>query len=283
MVNDVATPLVPVVHRVVGRRQETADAVSLWLEPVSGGPLGFAPGQFNMVTAGGVGEVAVSVSAAPGEGGPLRHTVRDVGLVTRALCASRVGDVVGVRGPFGTDWAVPARGGSYDEGDVVVVAGGIGLAPLRGAIDEFVARHAEGGPRVFVLVGARDPSQVVFGEDLDAWRARGAVVAVTVDRGAPGWDGPVGLVTTLLDAAGFHAARARALVCGPEIMMRFSARALVDQGVDPERILLSLERNMQCGVGWCGHCQLGPLLLCRDGPVVTYAGAVERLMSERER
>jgi anaerobic sulfite reductase subunit B len=273
-----AEPMTPAPHRVVGRRVETSDVVTLDLEPLSGPGIVAAPGQFNMLTAFGVGEVAISVSSAPHEA-RLRHSVRDVGAVTRAICALRVGAALGVRGPFGTDWAIDdAR-----DGDVVVVAGGIGLAPLRGAVEALVARHQAGGPRVFVLVGARDPSQVVYGDDLAGWAARGAHVEVTVDRGAPGWTGPVGLVTALLAGAGFDARGARALVCGPEVMMRFSARALVDLGVDPARVLVSLERNMQCGVGWCGHCQLGPLLLCRDGPVVPYASAVERLMTERER
>jgi NAD(P)H-flavin reductase len=133
-----------------------------------------------------------------------------------------------------------------------------------------------------VLVGAREPSQLVFAEDLAAWEQRGAVVRTTVDRAGPEWRGRVGLVTTLLNDAGFDPANCRALMCGPEIMMRFTARALEELGVSLESIWVSLERNMQCGLGWCGHCQLGPLLLCRDGPVVRY-GDVRALMSERER
>jgi NAD(P)H-flavin reductase len=137
--------------------------------------------------------------------------------------------------------------------------------------------------RVFVLVGAREPSQIVFNDDLESWARRGAKVSLTVDRATSKWDGHVGLVTSLLDDAAFDPLNSRALLCGPEIMMRFTARALVDLGVDPEGILVSLERNMQCGVGWCGHCQLGPLLLCRDGPVVPYAGLVAELLTQRER
>ena len=277
-------PLTPLAYRVVERRRETDDVVSLFLEPLGAAAREFRPGQFHMVSALGVGEVAVSISGAPGEVGPLRHTVRDVGAVTHALCASRAGDVLGVRGPFGTDWAVtPREDGELDGRDVVVVAGGIGLAPLRGAVAQLVATRRGGGGRVFVLVGAREPGQLVFGEDLATWERQGATVLVSVDRATPEWHGRVGLVTTLLEDAGIDPVRCRALLCGPEIMMRFTARALVDRGVDPAAILVSLERNMQCGVGWCGHCQLGPLLLCRDGPVVTYAGAVERLLSERER
>ena len=274
-------PMTPIAHRVIAKRRETNDVVTLCLEPVDGPRMDFLPGQFNMLSALGVGEVAISLSGAPSELGPLRHSVRDVGAVSRALCQRALGDVVGVRGPFGTDWRVTSRGD--DERDTVVVAGGIGLAPLRGAVGELVAARAEGGGRVFVLVGARDPSQIVFGEDLAAWARDGATVLVSVDRPSSQWHGHVGLVTTLLADAGFDPVNTRALLCGPEIMMRFTARALVDLGVDAEQILVSLERNMQCGLGWCGHCQLGSLLLCRDGPVVPYAGIVDGLMNERER
>jgi anaerobic sulfite reductase subunit B len=278
--------LTPILHRVVSRHQETADVTILALEPLSGPRLEVRPGQFNMLTAFGVGEVAISVSSAPRDPGPIQHSVRDVGQVTHALCRSRVGDLIGVRGPFGTDWRVSRddiHSPILSGGDVVVMAGGIGLAPLRGAVHELVARAREGGGRVFVLVGAREPAQIVFNEDLAAWERDGARVLVSVDRGSPQWRGRVGLVTTLLADAGFDASSAAALICGPEIMMRFSARALVDMGVDPHRILVSLERNMQCGLGWCGHCQLGPFILCRDGPVVPYTGVVSHLLSERER
>ncbi len=288
--------MTPLPHRVVGRRVETNDVVTLLLSPTAGGAVRSRSGQFNMLTAFGVGEAAISVSSAPHDDGPLQHTVRDVGPVTHALCETRIGDVIGVRGPFGTDWAVgpnrtpddPVDGASSTaatgpEGDVVVVAGGIGLAPLRGAVYELVARHARHGGRVFVIVGAREPSQIIFGSDLEAWARSGARVEVTVDVPAPGWVGHVGLVTSVLNEAGFDPVGATALVCGPEIMIRFAARSLVDLGVEPRRIRVSLERNMQCGVAWCGHCQLGPFLLCRDGPILPYTGVVAHLLTERER
>jgi NAD(P)H-flavin reductase len=291
--------MTPVLYRVVGRRHETDDVATLCLAPVAGASMTFRPGQFNMLTAFGVGEAAVSVSSAPRTSGPLEHTVRDVGAVTHALCGARIGDVVGVRGPFGSDWGIGEAEASVHSidtvprgtteangdgrGDVVVVAGGIGLAPLRGAVHELMALRHEGGGRVFVIVGARDPSQIVFSDELDGWARAGAEVAVTVDVSAPGWTGHVGLVTSLLDEPGFDPVAATALVCGPEIMMRFTARALIDRGVDPAHIRVSLERNMQCGVAWCGHCQLGPFLLCRDGPVLPYAGVVAHLLTERER
>lgn len=271
--------LTPALYRVVARWQETADVVTLWIESLGGERLSFRSGQFNMLSAFGVGEVAISISGSPSDPGPLRHTVRDVGAVSHALCASDVGDVVGVRGPFGTDWGVT---GHPTSDDTVIVAGGIGLAPLRGAIEELVAARRNGAGRVFVLVGAREPDQFVFVDDLAAWEKDGVAVLSTVDHPAPGWNGRVGLVTTLLANAGFDAHHCRVLICGPEIMMRFTARALNDLGVDSASIWVSLERNMQCGLGWCGHCQLGSLLLCRDGPVVGYREA-SVLMNERER
>jgi NAD(P)H-flavin reductase len=277
-------PMTPALHRVTERIRETADVTTLLLEPLERPLMNYRCGQFNMLSALAVGEVAISLSGVPGES-RLRHSIRDVGAVSRALCRSRVGDLVGVRGPFGSDWRVAHENeeSEADTRDTVVVAGGIGLAPLRGAVEELVKAAQRGAGRVFVLVGAREPSQIVFNDDLESWARRGAKVALTVDRATSTWDGRVGLVTSLLGDAGFDPKNARALLCGPEIMMRFTARALVDLGVDPEGILVSLERNMQCGVGWCGHCQLGPFLLCRDGPVVPYAGLVAELLTQRER
>ena len=274
--------LTPILHRVVERIAETNDITTLVLEPLEPPSMNFRCGQFNMLSALGVGEIAISMSSAPHER-MLRHSIRDVGAVSHALCQSSVGDLVGVRGPFGSDWRVESARGDVDQRDTVVVAGGIGLAPLRGAVEELVRDTQRGGGRIFILVGAREPSQIVFRADLESWKARGAKVSLTVDLATSEWDGRVGLVTTLLADAGFDATNSRAMLCGPEVMMRFTARALIDLGMDPEGILVSLERNMQCGVGWCGHCQLGPLLLCRDGPVVPYAGLVSQLLTQRER
>jgi anaerobic sulfite reductase subunit B len=272
----------PVPYRVASRRAETGDVTTISLAPVAGERMAIRNGQFNMLTAFGVGEAAISVSGVGRDDNLLRHTVRDVGAVSHALCRAHIGDVVGVRGPFGTDWGVD-DGVTGVDSDVVVVAGGIGLAPLRTAVDELVHRENSGGGRVFVIVGAREPRQIIFGDDLEEWAKSGARVSVTVDVSSPGWRGHVGLVTARLNEVFFDPAGATALVCGPEIMMRFTARALVDRGVDPARIRVSLERNMQCAVAWCGHCQLGPFLLCRDGPIVPYAGVVSHLMGERER
>ncbi len=144
-------------------------------------------------------------------------------------------------------------------------------------------RSDTGGGRVFVIVGAREPGQIIYGRDLEAWEQAGGIVAITVDVAASHWSGHVGVVTSLLDQVDFDPVTTTAMICGPEIMMRFTAQALMKQGLSASRIQVSLERNMQCGLGWCGHCQLGPLLLCRDGPVLPYANVVERLLTERER
>jgi NAD(P)H-flavin reductase len=272
-------PLVPEPYVVVGRREEAADVVTLRLEPVEGQAPDFRSGQFNMVTSFGRGEIAVSMSSPPGAG-TVEHSIRRVGAVSDALCAAPVRSLVGIRGPFGTSWGLEEV---EPEADVVVMAGGIGLAPLRGAVSDLVARQLAGDGRVFVLAGCRSPDEILFRDDLRAWERAGIYVGVSVDVAAPGWTGVVGVVTALIEPAPFDPSGARALLCGPEVMMRFGARALVDCGIDPARIRVSLERNMQCGIGLCGHCQLGPLLVCRDGPIVRYGGLAEELFMERNR
>ncbi|MFJ8441268.1 FAD/NAD(P)-binding protein [Kitasatospora griseola] len=265
--------MTPVPYRVADRRQETADTVTLTLAPAAHALPPFRPGQFAMLHAFGVGEVALSVSGISGD--LLHHTVRAVGKVSEALCRAEPGSEIGARGPYGTAWPPPSA-----DGDVLVVAGGIGLAPLRPVIDEALARPDRSG-RLSVLVGYREPADQLFPADLPRWRRR-AQVLVTVDRPAPGWQGSVGLVTALLDTADCRTDRCTAFLCGPEPMMRATAGELLRRGVPAERIAVSLERNMRCGTGWCGHCQLGPLLLCRDGPVVGWARADEPLsVSER--
>jgi NAD(P)H-flavin reductase len=294
----VDNPLVPLPYRVVERRREASDVVTLGLAPPAGSALAFRTGQFNLLTAFGVGQAAISISGSP-DGEPLiEHTVRDVGAVSHALCAADVGTVVGVCGPFGRGWGAEEIARDSVSENVIVVAGGIGLAPLRGAVAHLVTARASGGRqrspspsarsgerpgRVTVLVGARTPDQIIFADDLERWRADGADVGVTVDMAGPGWGGRVGVVTTLLSSVDVDPARTTAFVCGPEVMIRFTARALLEKGLGPERLFVSLERNMQCGAGLCGHCQLGPLLLCRDGPVVAYTEVVSRLLCQRER
>lgn len=272
-----ADPMVPEPYRVRSRRRETEDTWTLALEPAGDGPRpAFAPGQFTMLSPFGGGECAISISGDPGGRGPLIQTIRAVGLTTRALCATPKGGIVGVRGPYGEPWPVAEVEGA----DVVFVAGGIGLATLRPAILHVLGARRRYG-RVVVLVGGREPGQVLYPRELERWRRRGAEVGVTVDVAGPDWRGRVGVVTELLDRAGFDAGSAVAMTCGPEVMMRFALRALARRGVPAERTYVTLERNMQCGIGHCGHCQLGPTLLCRDGPVYP-AGEVAPWMAVRE-
>ncbi|WP_405653355.1 FAD/NAD(P)-binding protein [Streptomyces sp. NBC_00019] len=264
---------VPVPYRVIARRPETADTVTLRLEP-AGAPLeDFTPGQFAMVHCFGRGEIPVSVSSVQATGG-LAHTIRAVGAVSAGLCELQAGQMVGVRGPFGTGWELERARGR----DVVVVAGGIGLAPLRPLILRALTEPAAYG-RVNVLVGARTPSELIARKDIDSWTT--AYTGVTVDRPDDQWRGDVGLVTSLLDRAAFTPADTWAFVCGPEPMIRATARDLAFLGVPRERVRVSLERNMRCATGHCGHCQLGPLLLCQMGPVVDWNRA-EPLLSVRE-
>jgi anaerobic sulfite reductase subunit B len=256
--------MVPAPFAVSERTQETADTWTLVFEPLAGDTPAVAPGQFVMVYVLGIGEVPISVSGARDRSVPLALTVRAVGAVTEAICASRPGTVLGIRGPFGTAWPIAAAEGA----DVIVVAGGIGLAPLRPVLLRALERRNAYG-EVVLLYGARKPADLLYSAVLERWRGR-ASVEVTVDAAEAGWRGNVGVVPRLVPAARFEAASATAFVCGPEIMMRFSVQALLERGVPPSRIHLSLERNMRCGLGHCGHCQLGPMLICRDGPVYGY-------------
>jgi len=225
----------------------------------------------------GVGEVPISMSGDPTRRRTVTHTTREVGAVTRAMRRLRRGAMIGVRGPYGTPWPFELATGR----DLVLVAGGIGLAPLRPVLYAVAARRAEFG-RVVLLYGTRSPEDVLYRRELERWREEAdIVVLVTVDRATRSWPGEVGVVTRLVARAPFDAAGAVALVCGPEIMMRFAADALRRRGVAPERVHLSLERNMKCAIGLCGHCQLGPTFVCKDGPVFPYP-RVKRLLELRE-
>lgn len=255
--------LTPRPYRVAARKQETADTWTVTLESVGAPAPEIAPGQFMMVYVFGVGEVPISVS-----GRPVILTVRSVGSVSRAICHIEPGAMLLLRGPYGNTWPVDSASG----GDVVIVAGGIGLAPLRPVVLRVLERRSEYG-RVHLLYGARTPRDLLYTEQLDEWGEEIDVV-VTVDAPSDGWGGRVGVVPQLVAMAEFAPGATTAFVCGPEIMMRYAAAALEERGVERERVILSMERHMDCGVGLCGHCQLGPTLICRDGPVYSYAQAV---------
>lgn len=257
--------MVPVPYRVRSREVENADSVTLLLEPVDDVLPNPLPGEFMMLHAFGVGEVAISTSGVDSDG-PLTHTIRSVGAVSAALCAAQPGTTLGVRGPFGTTWGLAEATGR----DLVIVAGGVGLAPLRPVVlGALAARDSYG--RVVVIAGARSTRDFLYSAELAQWQADSRLEThLTVDVPIQGWPGETGFVTEPLRRLSLDPGRTTAFLCGPEPMMRFGAQALLAKGVAEPDIRVSLERNMQCGIGWCGHCQLGPLLLCRDGPVVGY-------------
>jgi NAD(P)H-flavin reductase len=258
--------MVPEPFEVLSTRHDTTDTWTLELAACSGERLKFDPGQFTMLSAGGAGEVPISISGDPDRPERLVHTVRAVGLATQAICAAGPGRILGVRGPYGRSWPVEQAEGS----DVVVAAGGIGLPPLRPAILKMLGRRERYG-RLVLLYGARTPDQLLYPEELAAWSERGLEVLTTVDSAGPEWLGHVGVVTRLVRRARLDGASTVAMSCGPEVMMRFTVSALRELGVGAERIYASVERNMQCGIGHCGHCQLGPTLICRDGPVYRWS------------
>lgn len=254
----------PFVVRAV--RPETEDTATLVLESRDGTPFPFEPGQFTMVGRPGFAEVPISISGDPAAPGVLQHTVRAVGDASAGLVRSVPGDVLLVRGPYGTGWDAGEGLGR----DVVIIAGGIGLAPLRPLVLALLARR-ELYRRVSVVYGCRTPDQMLFRDDLAQWRGRFDIdVAVTVDAASAEWRGHVGVVTTVLPAAGLDPTSTVAFVCGPEVMMRLTADALCDLGIPSQRVRMSMERNMKCGVGLCGHCQLRELFVCLDGPVFGY-------------
>ncbi len=257
----------PVPARVAQVRKETPDTFTLTLEPASEEPFpGFLPGQFNMLYVFGVGELPISISGDPQEHGKLVYTVRSVGRTTHALVTMKPGDTVGVRGPFGKPWPLKAARGK----DVIVVAGGIGLAPLRPVV-YYILRHRADYGRLVLLCGARSPRDLLYRKQIDAWAQMPDVQALaTVDYGGMNWHGHVGVVTTLFRYIRLQPLHSVAMVCGPEIMMRYVAWELEARGLPPGDLYVSMERNMKCGIGFCGHCQFGPDFICKDGPIFTY-------------
>jgi NAD(P)H-flavin reductase len=262
-----ADPMIPRPFRLQRIRKETADTFTLDLAPADGqGTLSFAPGQFNMLYVFGVGEVPISISGDPEDSSALQHTTRAVGTVTKALQGLKKGGTVGIRGPFGSQWPVDQARGR----DCVIVTGGIGLAPLRPAFYSLLA-HRERYRKIVLLYGARSPEDILYRRELERWRSKLDLdVHVTVDRAGSDWRGTVGVVPTLVRRVGFDPSNTTAMVCGPEVMMRFTLRELESRGVEDRQIYLSMERNMKCAVGFCGHCQFGPTFICKDGPVFRF-------------
>ncbi len=274
----VPDPMIPIPYRIQAVQRETHDTFTLTLTPASFGQIApFKAGQFNMLYIFGVGEVPISISGDPSQPEKRVHTTRAVGTVTQAMQKLKSGNVIGIRGPFGSPWPLEEARGN----DVVVIAGGIGLAPLRPVLYTLV-KYRERFGKVVLLYGARTPEDILFRRELEKWRQRFDMeVYITVDRATGNWRGNVGVVTKLIPRAPFDPYSCVAMVCGPEIMMYYSVLGLRDQGVPTENIYISMERNMKCAIGFCGHCQYGPAFICKDGPVFRF-DQVEQLFNKRE-
>jgi NAD(P)H-flavin reductase len=271
-------PMLPQRYRVQHVRRETSDTFTLELVPDAKGDVPpFATGQFNMLYVFGVGEIPISISGDPAKRRPLVHTTRAVGTVSKAMRELKPDDVIGVRGPFGSHWPIEQAEGR----DIVIAAGGIGLAPLRSVMYHIISQREKYGKAV-LLYGARTPADILYRRELEHWRSHFDLeVYVTVDHATGSWHGSVGLVTRLIPRAPFDPQNTIALVCGPEVMIRFTATELEKRGVAVENIYISMERNMKCAVGLCGHCQYGPHFVCKDGPVFQYS-QVQGLLTKWE-
>jgi len=273
-----AVPMLPVPFTVGSLVRETYDTFTFSLErPTSSNSRTFQPGQFSMLWVFGVGEIPVSISGDPAECSSLTYTVRSVGQVSRALVQLNPRESVGVRGPFGTAWPVEQARGK----DVVVVAGGIGIAPLRSVIYHVLSNRDQYG-RLLIIYGTRTPRDLLFRKELAQWAKQPRTnVLITVDSGGLSWRGHVGVVTNLFRFAHLDPSSSLAMICGPEVMMRFAARELETRGLPTSAIYLSMERNMKCAIGFCGHCQWGPHFICKDGPVFPYK-RIRPLMERHE-
>ena len=271
---DIVDPMLePRVHVVRSIIAETPDVFTLDVAPVDGAPTPFLPAQVSMVGAFGIGEAAISISSSSAVDDHHEYTIRRAGAITTALCALEPGDQLTIRGPFGRPWDLDAH-----RGDVVIAAGGIGLAPLRSAVYHLLdSVPRRPNRRVVLVVGAQTSADLLYAGHYDDWRTRGLEVVPTVDAPEPGWTGTVGLVPDIVADLDIDWSAAAALTCGPDVMMQLTADRLIELGVEPAAIQLTLERNMQCATGRCGHCQLGPVLVCRDGPVVTYPEIADAL------
>ncbi|MGO8736868.1 MAG: FAD/NAD(P)-binding protein [Terriglobia bacterium] len=248
----------------------------VFTDPAQASTYRFQPGQFNMIYLPGFGEVAISISSNPGSPQVMGHTIRYAGSVTRALGRLKVGDMVGVRGPYGSAWPLDKAVGK----SLVIVTGGIGLAPLRPALFS-ILRHREDFGRVVLLCGARTPADILYTEEFERWQAGGVEVHTTVDLADENWHGQVGVVPALFYRIRVDPKQTVVMTCGPEIMMRFVIYEALARRIPKESVFLSMERNMKCAVGFCGHCQFGPTFICKEGPILNFA-AIEPLFGKED-
>ncbi len=254
---------------IVERAQEARDIFTYRLRLVDQAvrrAFQFAGGQFNMVYAFGVGEVAISIVSDPEDPELLDHTIRIVGRTTQAIGRLGPGDVLGIRGPYGRGWPLDKARGK----DVVIITGGLGCAPVVGAI-EYIFRRRDQYGAVKILHGVKAPHDLLYRERFDAWRRQpDTEVFLSSDQPAKSWQYHIGVVTELFEQVRITPGRTVVLMCGPEIMMRVGIPILVHRGISESSVYVSLERHMECGIGLCGHCQMGPYFLCKDGPVMRY-------------
>lgn len=256
--------LIPKAYHVKSIAQETADVFSLTLSLKEEQIPSFLPGQFNMLYLFGFGEVPISISGDPTQKEELVHTVRSVGAVTKAMQKLKEGDEIGVRGPFGTHWPL-----SQKDCDVLVIAGGVGLAPLRSALFHLTANRDQ-YKKVTLLYGTRTPQDILYKDEMKKWEELGIEVHISVDHADTDWYGHVGVITTLISRYLTSPQNTLVLLCGPEVMIKFSLQELMRTEMNERAIHIAMERNMQCAVGFCGHCQYGPYFICKDGPIFSY-------------
>lgn len=265
--------LMPTLYQVKTITHDTSDIFTLTLTAVEEDKrVAFLPGQFNMLYHFGFGEVAISISGDPSKQDALVHTIRAVGPVTQRMQELKAGEEIGVRGPFGSQWPL-----LKNHCDVLVVAGGIGLAPLRPALFDLAA-HKSQYRDITLLYGTKDPEKIIYKKDLESWKKQGIKIEATVDYADVNWQGQVGVVTSLIKKNIRAPKNTLVFICGPEIMIKLAVQELLSAEVEENHIFISLERNMQCAVGFCGRCQYGPYFLCKDGPVFSYAQLQHWLM-----
>lgn len=273
LIKDQMAPAACIIQKF---KKETQDTFTIELSPPDDG-FSFHPGQFNMLYMFGVGEVPISISGDPSDTGRIVHTIRAYGVVTSRMMTLKKQDMIGVRGPFGSHWPVEDLVGR----DLLLVAGGIGIAPLRPALFHILNNRARYG-KVLLLYGERTPGDLIYRNQIERWRGRFDLdLEVTVDSAREGWRGNVGVVTTLMPRIVLDPSNTFAMLCGPEIMMHYTIQELTKKGLRDDQIYISMERNMRCGIGFCGHCQLGPAFVCKDGPVFLFS-QVKHLFRKRE-
>jgi len=262
---DTTRPMQPYWAEIAEIKNEAPGIATYWLrfqDPAVRRGFSFHPGQFNMIAVPGYGESAISISSDPANNELIGHTVRVTGNVTSKLARLKVGDVIGLRGPFGTYWPLEKFKGY----DIILGTGGIGLPPLRPAIRSAIRNRSDYG-RIVLLYGARTPADLQFVDEFKTWEEAGVETMITVDRADETWQGQVGVVPILFYRMRMDPRKSIVLTCGPEIMIRFVVYEALARRVPAEHIFVSLERNMKCGLGQCGHCQIGPYFVCKDGPV----------------